>query len=31
MAQAAPAIVKIPTESPQRARGKPGRAAGGSS
>jgi hypothetical protein len=28
MAQPAPAVVKIPTKSPQRARGKPGRAAG---
>jgi hypothetical protein len=27
MAQAAPAVVKIPTKSPQLARGKPGRAA----
>ena len=29
MAQAVPAIVKIPTKSPQRARGKPGRAKAG--
>jgi hypothetical protein len=29
MAQAAPAVLKIPTKSPQRARGKPGRAKAG--